>query len=40
VIVGSALVRCLTEAPSPQEGLAALGALARELADGVRRGRV
>jgi tryptophan synthase alpha chain len=40
VIVGSALVRCLTEAPSPQEGLEALGALARELADGVRRGRV
>jgi tryptophan synthase alpha chain len=40
VIVGSALVRCLTEAPSPQEGLEALGALARELADGVRRRRV
>jgi tryptophan synthase alpha chain len=39
VIVGSALVRCLTEAPTPQEGLDALGALARELADGVRRGR-
>ncbi|HET7799021.1 MAG TPA: tryptophan synthase subunit alpha [Humibacillus xanthopallidus] len=39
VIVGSALVRCLTEAPTQQEGLDALGALARELADGVRRGR-
>jgi tryptophan synthase alpha chain len=39
VIVGSALVRCLTEAPSPQAGLEALGALARELAEGVRRGR-
>ncbi|TQM58284.1 tryptophan synthase subunit alpha [Humibacillus xanthopallidus] len=39
VIVGSALVRCLTEAPTPQEGLEALGALARELAEGVRRGR-
>jgi tryptophan synthase alpha chain len=39
VIVGSALVRCLTEAPTPQEGLVALGALARELAEGVRRGR-
>jgi tryptophan synthase alpha chain len=39
VIVGSALVRCLTEAASPQEGLDALGALARELSDGVRKGR-
>ena len=39
VIVGSALVRCLTQAPTPQDGLDALGALARELADGVRRGR-
>ena len=39
VIVGSALVRCLTEAESEQEGLETLGALARELADGVRRGR-
>jgi len=39
VIVGSALVRCLTEAPTPEEGLVTLGALARELADGVRRGR-
>ena len=39
VIVGSALVRCLTEASSPQEGLEALGALTRELAQGVRAGR-
>lgn len=39
VIVGSALVRCLTEAATPEAGLEALGALARELADGVRRGR-
>jgi tryptophan synthase alpha chain len=39
VIVGSALVRCLTEATSPEAGLEALGALARELADGVRAGR-
>ena len=39
VIVGSALVRCLTEADSEEQGLEALGALARELADGVRRGR-
>jgi tryptophan synthase alpha chain len=35
VIVGSALVRCLTDAPSRREGLAALERLARELADGV-----
>jgi tryptophan synthase alpha chain len=39
VIVGSALVRCLTEATSPEAGLEALGALARELADGVRAAR-
>jgi tryptophan synthase alpha chain len=39
VIVGSALVRCLTEAPSPQEGLARLRAVATELADGIRKGR-
>jgi tryptophan synthase alpha chain len=39
VIVGSALVRCLTEADSEEQGLDALGALARELADGVRRSR-
>lgn len=36
VIVGSALVRCLTQAPSERAGLQALGALARELADGIR----
>lgn len=39
VIVGSALVRCLTEAASEEAGLTALAALTRELADGVRRGR-
>ena len=39
VIVGSALVRCLTEADSEEQGLVALGVLARELADGVRRSR-
>lgn len=39
VIVGSALVRCLTEAPSPGEGLARLRKLAAELADGVREAR-
>ncbi|HET8987190.1 MAG TPA: tryptophan synthase subunit alpha [Humibacillus sp.] len=39
VIVGSALVRCLTEASTPEAGIEALGALARELAAGVRRGR-
>ncbi|EWT02901.1 tryptophan synthase subunit alpha [Intrasporangium oryzae NRRL B-24470] len=39
VIVGSALVRCLTEAPTPEAGLKALGELAAELADGVRRAR-
>lgn len=39
VIVGSALVRCLTEAPSEREGLEALGTLARELVEGVRRSR-
>ncbi len=39
VIVGSALVRCLTEADTPSAGLEALGSLARELAAGVRRGR-
>jgi len=39
VIVGSALVRCLTEAATPEQGLTALGTLARELADGVRKGR-
>ena len=39
VIVGSALVRCLTEAPSPSDGLARLRKLAAELADGVREAR-
>ena len=39
VIVGSALVRCLTEAPTPEAGLEALVRLTRELADGVRRAR-
>jgi tryptophan synthase alpha chain len=39
VIVGSALVRCLTDADDEQAGLAALRALVDELADGVRRGR-
>ncbi|MDN5789775.1 MAG: tryptophan synthase subunit alpha [Micrococcales bacterium] len=39
VIVGSALVRCLTEAASEAAGRAALGDLARELADGVRGAR-
>ena len=38
VVVGSALVRCLLENPGPA-GMAALGALARELADGVRAAR-
>lgn len=38
VIVGSALVRCLLDAPGPA-GITALGALARELADGVRSAR-
>jgi tryptophan synthase alpha chain len=35
VIVGSALGRCLTDATTRQEGLAALGRLGRDLADGV-----
>ncbi|QGN59349.1 tryptophan synthase subunit alpha [Nostocoides sp. HKS02] len=39
VIVGSALVRCLTDADDPQAGLKALRGLVEELADGVRRGR-
>lgn len=39
VIVGSALVRCLTEAPDDAAGLAALRALADELVAGVRAGR-
>jgi len=39
VIVGSALVRSLTDATSPPAGLRALGALVAELAAGVREGR-
>ena len=39
VIVGSALVRCLTDAPDEAAGLRALRTLVAELADGVRRGR-
>jgi tryptophan synthase alpha chain len=39
VIVGSALVRCLTEAATVQDGLESLGVLTRELAAGVRRSR-
>jgi tryptophan synthase alpha chain len=36
VIVGSALIRCLLEAPDPAAGEAALRGLAAELAQGVR----
>jgi tryptophan synthase alpha chain len=36
VIVGSALVRCLADAPDPAAGIAALEQLTRELAEGVR----
>jgi tryptophan synthase alpha chain len=39
VIVGSALVRCLTEAADEAAGLKSLRALVEELAAGVRRGR-
>lgn len=39
VIVGSALVRTLVDAPDPGTGLADLRALARELAAGAREGR-
>lgn len=39
VIVGSALVRCLTDDGSRADGLAAIRRLAAELADGVRAGR-
>jgi tryptophan synthase alpha chain len=38
VIVGSALVRCLTEATDEEAGLTALRSLVGELADGVRSG--
>jgi tryptophan synthase alpha chain len=37
VIVGSAFVRQLLDAPTPAEGVAAVGRLAAELAEGVRR---
>jgi tryptophan synthase alpha chain len=36
VIVGSAFVRCLLDAPNPQDGLAALDRLAADLVRGVR----
>jgi tryptophan synthase alpha chain len=39
VIVGSALVRCLTDAGSREDGIAAVRKLAAELAAGVRGGR-
>jgi tryptophan synthase alpha chain len=39
VIVGTAFVRALAEAPSPAEGVVAVRALAEELAAGVREGR-
>ena len=39
VIVGSAFVRALLDAPSPEAGCAAVEALAADLAQGVRRGR-
>jgi tryptophan synthase alpha chain len=39
VIVGSAFVRCLLDGPSPEDGVAAVGRLAADLAAGVRRGR-
>ena len=39
VIVGSALVRCLSDAGSPAEGLTAIRKLSAELAAGVREGR-
>jgi tryptophan synthase alpha chain len=37
VIVGSAFVKQLLEAPTPAEGVAAVGRLAADLAEGVRR---
>jgi tryptophan synthase alpha chain len=39
VIVGSAFVRRLAEAPAPDDGVAAVRALAADLAEGVRRTR-
>jgi tryptophan synthase alpha chain len=37
VIVGSAFVRCLLQAPDEAAGVRSVGALASELAEGVRR---
>jgi tryptophan synthase alpha chain len=39
VVVGSAFVRALLDAATPEAGCKAVGALAAELAEGVRRGR-
>ncbi|HWC35139.1 MAG TPA: tryptophan synthase subunit alpha [Mycobacteriales bacterium] len=39
VVVGSALVRCLLDATDEKAGVAAVGKLATELAEGVRAGR-
>jgi tryptophan synthase alpha chain len=39
VIVGSAFVRCLLDAPTPGAGALAAGSLAMELSEGVRAGR-
>lgn len=39
VIVGSALVRCLLDAPDEESGLQAIGSLARDLRAGVERAR-
>jgi tryptophan synthase alpha chain len=39
VIVGSAFVRALLDAPTPADGVRAVETLAAELAEGVRRGR-
>lgn len=39
VIVGSAFVKAILDAPSPSEGAAAVASLAGDLARGVRRGR-
>lgn len=39
VIVGSAFVRALLDAPTPEAGVESVAALARELATGVRQGR-
>ena len=40
VIVGSAFIKLILEAPSIEEAEAAVAALARELAAGVRRRRI